>query len=453
MMPGASLNRERAAPFRDDRHYFHQRTAVGMWKVRLALLALMLTAGWLAARMIGPTHPYSAVTHGELVQAHAAIGDRCEACHVPFEGGQNAGLFAAHERWHNFRCEGCHAGPSSDPRNYRPHYDRASNPRAPADLGDCSNCHHDHQGADLGLTRVPDSECVRCHRNATPRHPAVTSFPTNHPPFRATATAPARGLKFNHTLHLVAGLTEAGNLGNPSAAFSLRQVDSANRDQYRRFTDATGIVHLDCTACHEPAGGGYNPVRFDAHCQGCHAQNVFGLQGPAGVTTKPFIVPHGRPVAEVDRFIRSELIRQIDEQKSLLRKVPLPPNDRLDAPRTPVPSDLGREADALSKMAGGLLSCRKCHTMEGDRVKPTNTPALWLPAARFDHTTHRAVRCAECHRMWGEQAVVRGAGPESLNVPGVDTCRDCHAPLRQRSGSAFGGARYDCVSCHRYHHP
>src|SRR5438270_783816 len=109
-MPGPSLNRQRAAPFRDDRHYFRRRTWVGAWKVRLAVLALLVTAGWVAARMIDPGRRYAACTHGELARAHAPWMDRCDVCHVPFDGDQKGGLFEVRDRWHTFRCETCHAG-------------------------------------------------------------------------------------------------------------------------------------------------------------------------------------------------------------------------------------------------------------------------------------------------------------------------------------------------------
>jgi hypothetical protein len=277
--------------------------------------------------------------------------------------------------------------------------------------------------------------------------PRITAFHTDHPEFRAKADPPARGQKFNHALHLAAGLTEPRNRENPNAAFRIDQVGPGYREQYRRYAAGDGAVHLGCAACHEPAGGGYKPTTFERHCQGCHAQTVSGLQSPAGVTTKTFTVPHGRPADELDRLIRSELLRQIADQKGLLRAVPLPPSDRLDSPRVPVPSDLGKEADALAKMAAGSLTCQKCHITDDGRVRPTGTPAAWLPRARFDHTAHRAVRCAECHATWDQGPVVRGDGPEPLNVPGIDNCRRCHSP----ASPTGGGVRTGCVDCHRYH--
>lgn len=465
-MPAPSLNRVRAAPFRDDRHYFHRPTGVGAWRVRLAVLALLAAGGWVAASMVNRETRYAVCTHGELARAHAPWADKCDACHVPHGSldGPGNGLFETHDRWHTFRCETCHAGPADDPKNYGPHYDRRAKPHLADDAQarDCSSCHHDHQGKDFALSRVADADCTRCHKDLSALHgtgPSIAGFRTDHPDFRAKAKPPVRGLKFNHALHLATGLTEKPNLDNPNAVFKLGQVGPEYREQYQRFAGSEGpeaALRLDCTACHEPAGGGYKAIAFERHCQACHAQTVSGLQGPAGVTTELFTVPHGRPASETERLIRSELLRQIDGQKGLLRKVPLPPSDRLDNPRVAVPSDLGKEADALAKLAAGALTCQKCHEVTDDRVRPTGTPTLWLPAARFDHTAHRMMKCADCHTNWDEAAVVRGVAPEALDVPGIDNCRQCHAPAGSpRAGrlGLAGGVRHDCVTCHRYHGP
>jgi Cytochrome c7 and related cytochrome c len=450
-----SLNRERAAPFRGQRRYFRRPTRLRAWRVRLAVLTLLLTGGWVAAQMMLRDSRYAVCTHGELARAHAPWADRCDACHVPHGSGNSAGggLFDTRDRWHDFRCDACHAGPPHDPKNYAPHYDRTTKHHLADDAlsHDCSSCHHDHQGVDFALARVADSDCTRCHKDLSPLHsigPSINAFHTDHPEFRAKQQPPVRALKFNHALHLATGITEKANLNNPNAVFQLDNIEPTFREQYRRFASGPkDALHLDCTACHDPVGGGYKPVNFDRHCQACHTQTISGLQSPGGVTTKPFVVPHGRPIADDERFIRAEVIRQIDEQKQLLRAVPLPPSDRLDSPRVAVPTELSKEADALASLAGRLLSCQKCHALADGKIRPTGTSASWLPAARFDHTAHRAVTCANCHNTWDAAAIARSGGPEPLNVPGIDNCRQCHAPVKGNTGSA----RHDCAECHRYH--
>jgi hypothetical protein len=78
------------------------------------------------------------------------------------------------------------------------------------------------------------------------------------------------------------------------------------------------------------------------------------------------------------------------------------------------------------------------------RIVPTNVPQIWLPHARFDHSAHRSLKCADCH---GEAS--RKSLDETVQIPNRDNCLQCHnhAPLL----STIGRARTDCVECHRYH--
>jgi predicted CXXCH cytochrome family protein len=86
--------------------------------------------------------------------------------------------------------------------------------------------------------------------------------------------------------------------------------------------------------------------------------------------------------------------------------------------------------------------CEYCHTLkrEGDALPQVVSPAIpsrWLPHARFDHSAHRPLACAECHKA--------AASSETKDVlmPSIATCRECHQPR--------DGARTGCVECHRYH--
>src|SRR5436305_9148045 len=112
MPPAPSLNRVRARPFQGNRQYFHRPTRLGAWKVRLALLALALTVGWvLAAVLLRPAHLHAVATHGPVARAHAHFADQCALCHVPFgdpDCGGGASPFGCRDRWRSFRCESCH---------------------------------------------------------------------------------------------------------------------------------------------------------------------------------------------------------------------------------------------------------------------------------------------------------------------------------------------------------
>jgi predicted CXXCH cytochrome family protein len=87
--------------------------------------------------------------------------------------------------------------------------------------------------------------------------------------------------------------------------------------------------------------------------------------------------------------------------------------------------------------------CEKCHVLKrvpDSSVPEVVTPAIparWLPHAKFDHSPHRPLACAECHKA--------AASTETKDVlmPGIASCRDCH--------QAKAGARTGCVECHRYH--
>ncbi len=87
--------------------------------------------------------------------------------------------------------------------------------------------------------------------------------------------------------------------------------------------------------------------------------------------------------------------------------------------------------------------CEKCHMLNRTagvpvaETVPTAIPKKWLPHARFDHSAHRPLACAECHKA--------AASSETKDVllPSMTTCRDCHR--------GKGGARNGCVECHRYH--
>jgi hypothetical protein len=113
----------------------------------------------------------------------------------------------------------------------------------------------------------------------------------------------------------------------------------------------------------------------------------------------------------------------------------------------------------------GKQTCAECHHYEGAnrhtpknalkaglppkglRVEPANVPAVWFEHARFDHAAHRALDCLECHKKASSSTV-----SSDVLIPGMDNCVKCHAPRSGSGAQARGGARFDCVECHRYHH-
>ena len=98
--------------------------------------------------------------------------------------------------------------------------------------------------------------------------------------------------------------------------------------------------------------------------------------------------------------------------------------------------------------------CLKCHEPDpkGGLV-PTRIPAVWYKSARFNHAAHRAMNCAECHDKTAKDFTPETfVEKESLAIPGIENCRQCHGPAGTKNGKPVGGVRYECVDCHTYHH-
>ena len=85
---------------------------------------------------------------------------------------------------------------------------------------------------------------------------------------------------------------------------------------------------------------------------------------------------------------------------------------------------------------------------------------MWFAHAKFNHVSHRGVRCADCHP--GTESNYRTGGAtdvvevEPVRIAGIDSCKQCHSPTGTTvtaGGKSFagGGSRHDCTLCHRYH--
>src|SRR5947209_6689657 len=114
------------------------------WKFTAVVGGLVATAIWTG--LVGGDHMRHAP--GPVCRAHATWEARCSVCHEPgvsLSGrSRTAALFAANSE----RCTTCHAGP--------PHH--ASQRKEPA----CAECHTEHRGRDVVLSRVADGVCLRC---------------------------------------------------------------------------------------------------------------------------------------------------------------------------------------------------------------------------------------------------------------------------------------------------
>lgn len=256
----------------------------------------------------------------------------------------------------------------------------------------CGTCHAEHQGR-VRLADVADGHCNACHTS----HRGITSI-EDHAQFQRQPRD--QHLRFNHRAHLATGL-----LGGP----------------------------LACADCHRPQPDtrDFEPIRFDAHCARCHSERLHPEIGDA--------VPHGVDPARLREWAMAAFVRAFLEKPSLLD----PPSRPNAAPgRAPgAPPDwtatlAARTDAALDALLTPGRGCLLCHDGGKERIVPPEIPSKWLPKARFDHKTHRAEACGNCHRAESNTEAL------AVDLPGVQSCHQCHHQ---------GGAPAACATCHPYH--
>lgn len=453
----------------------------GRW--RLSWLVLLgLPIFWFVEYGLRGDNRY---TPGLLATPHATWEASCQACHVDATplGGKTwlAAIGAVARGGHaaDSQCQTCHSGP--------PHHAKLK------DEPGCASCHVEHLGRQADLKRVANDQCTHCHRDLG-RHVQpetqsafdnVTSFTHDHPEFRLwrKKLSDPGNVAFNHRLHMTPGLRT-----DPASAvpFTLQQVTPAWRERYRRLDDKdTAPVRLACASCHrtdhdsvlkaneaqagmtltELRGDGKAmlPIVFEKHCQGCHPLTV-----ERKVADDPrsglLAVRHRLQPAEMRDDLLAHYTRQflqgtnLDLLKRPLR--PLPGKNPLsqEEKRTALDQIHDRVAQAENVLYGPG-TCGQCHgPLDAKKtIPPANLPTHWLPHAVFDHTAHRALDCRECHADASPTALDgsmnKNASEKKSDVllPGIGTCQKCHAPISRTHDAHRGGARYDCVECHRYH--
>jgi hypothetical protein len=469
--------------------YLRRQSAFEVWKGRLVLIAALGAIGWIAIAALADREQQLA-SRGPVAHAHAIWENNCQACHIDFTPiSGSAGGLALTDWAHasDVNCQQCHAGP--------PHHDEYALLDAGADRqsANCATCHVEHRGRDADLMRIADRHCTVCHADL-PSHSrprtgtasgtrsddrfaaSIDSFSLEtHPTFRSLAEDPGR-LKFNHALHMTAGLTHAKDGRQP---LKLSDLPSEFRSQYTENATEKNLVQLDCRSCHEldrtsvPAQGGlpdavnvargdgkyYRPVVYERHCQACHAlpyradyESVAEAQ-----------LPHRLNAEQLEKRVRelelARLIREKPELQTRLETIPgnKPPEVLTATGREWIEQQVQQSARHLE-----IAVCAKCHETSkigendsADRKFPdvadVQVPAVWLKHARFDHSAHRAVTCVECHGGAYSDNVRASRLASDVLLPNIENCVQCHAPRREIAGELVGGARHDCVECHNYH--
>jgi hypothetical protein len=394
----------------------------------------------------------AAMSPAPVAAVHAAWEGRCDACHEPFTGIQAAD-----------RCGTCHAGPA--------HFANQA-----VEANRCAACHVDHRGHDTVLARVADEQCTSCHRDLAPPN-AVLGFPAGHPDKSRSVNAAAaagRTLKFSHAVHLRPGLFEP----DYPRKWRLKDIpDPAARNRYQALQDkksADDLVTLDCRACHRLDGGDFGPLAADAlaglpaaplqphraaggnplpitfenQCRGCHPL-------PAAADQQ---VPHRIQPPQLHALLEQRYAERLIRDRLPLKDLTLRPDNRLDRPsavRTASDERTGLVETAEKWLGQSGTGCMKCHRFDKPdaafkerTVLAARARDLWYEQARFTHVAHRAVGCGVCH---GDPAAGGPNETEPPLVPDVATCKNCHATAAERDGQPVGGARTDCVECHRYH--
>jgi hypothetical protein len=407
-------------------------TPIAAHRSAIALVvALVLPLGWVAYDTCLGEHGIHAP--GPLTKVHRRFD--CKDCHLrPWQ--PLGGLVAAEEnRTHlaiDQACVGCHQGLG--------HHGG----QIPRDAPNCVSCHREHRDTD-SLTVVADGSCTTCHADlrtdagpSTGYARSVTSF-GSHPEFAALQQGrPDRArIRFNHAKHLPpAGLP--GLDGKP--------------------------VMLECSSCHRPTPDRryMEPIAFQAHCAGCHANalayDVSRFREPG--------LPHGVQPELLRGLVRERYTQFIRQNPGDLK--------RDDARvRRPIPGRSGRRPEAEWEWVDRQVAnadrilfwsssgCGYCHTIEGRpeawQIAPTNIAKRWFGHSQFSHFSHRlspkpsvgqeplgsgGENCTACHKF-----ARRSTKTDDVLMPSIGKCRECHDPMVDRAERA----RTDCVACHRYH--
>jgi hypothetical protein len=450
----------------------HQRVdPLLRWKDRLGYLALVVTLAWLGLSyaLIGQANFHA--TRGPVAAVHQTWETNCQACHVdftPISSGSWVAPFLGDPAQSTQRCESCHAGPV---------HHAGQQP----DLT-CASCHREHRGRDVSLVNLPDSDCTQCHRDlnnhrgqiAAPFHRGfsadISGFSADgHPTFRSIKADPGK-LKFNHQRHLAAGMA----LGKDGGALqTLGKIPELYRKRYRdqqTSKEDDAPVQLQCASCHQldagdfglpadfplallnqrPAGAYMLPITYENQCQACHP-----------LTLDQITVPHRWQPKELHAFLENRFTAQVARGQAgfLDKKVVRPLPGKLPDLLTPtVREAIDKKVEFAEKdLYVSKRLCAECHYFEGKsvaeaikpgaapdlRVAPPTVPTIWLRHAKFNHKSHRAVQCADCH----------AAAPTSevhtdVLIPDREVCVKCHAPV---TSQGTPGARFNCTECHLYH--
>lgn len=401
-----------------------------------------------------------------LQSTDARFREATSGVHYSFTSSWNPGLLAAGHRYFANDCEKCHALPWMHVRDHEctachegtgTHIEKPSLQKAVFNDMRCAQCHRDHRGL-ASMSDIDPVMCVDCHAAIRSRHldsalPDIRDFANDHPAFRLTVRSGPlpdqvtriepdqkggavqhTGLKFNHEKHL-----DERGIVSPNAP-----------------PGHGGRVVLECASCHvaDGSGVGFKPVTMEKNCADCHRlefePDVSNRQVPHGSERNVLLMLrefYGSAALGTTRF-------EVQTVDGLLHQ----PNAR--ASDVQHQQALAWATEKSRRVATDLFEVRVCVVCHD--VAKKDVPALapessdiavpwsiapiyftqsYMPAARFEHSAHAAVKCQDCHD------VAHSKVGTDLVMPTIGQCRQCHAgaqPERHKIAS-------NCELCHSFH--
>lgn len=425
---------------RIDLNYFKRPTTFKRARTWLTLGAAVLALMWIAWR--GVSKDSRVYSSGRLSEAHAVIEKRCEVCHLV-----QAGAFSSKAT--DAACLACHDGPRHQAREIA------------ADVPTCATCHMEHRGR-VDIRAASNRSCAECHANlrvtsGAPNVAAhISSLEDGHPEMAAlrTGAKDAGTIKLNHAIHLkpirrgpngpIVQL-ECGDCHRAAVVQAeWKYGDAAYESVKPTYAAASGAAMQPAAYREARPGTGRERMaapEFATACAGCHLLTFDKLF--------EFGVPHDKTDV-VHAFVVKTYLDYVAAHPAVVRVAKDPDRDLSGKPVQPAIRVLtaSQWVEEKTAKAEDLLwrkTCKQCHTLTmgtGNAlpgIAPANQRLRWMPAARFDHDAHRGFACANCHAT-----AATSQETSDVLVPGIATCKECHAP-----GPQFAESR--CFECHTYH--
>lgn len=393
---------------------------------------------------------------GKLSAGHAALIDKCSACHGQQMPAERLGA-TLRDRFHHGiafgaidrKCEACHQR-----RDF--HEANVVKNRS------CSACHQEHQGPGP-MKAVASLQCATCHNNSAAMQasaqkgmqlPPAAFYRHSHSPQQVVFELPRPPQGFTKTFPSFWD-------GHPE--FQLKTANARDPDvlrfnHQRHFAADIPLVNgakLDCNYCHKPDADGrfMQRVAFAANCQACHSLQ-FDSKNPE------LTLPHGNAGA-VRAFLRTlptqyaELavkkgITRTNEVQSFVAKQMTQLRERIRSGENFerqvffATNPYNPQRGSGPSIRASFYGCAFCHEVKpaANAAPIVTKPILvdrWMPQARFNHAKHASVKCDDCHRA------TQSRDTSDILMPAKANCVSCHSPQ--------GKVVAQCVTCHAYHAP